>query len=97
MREERRAGPSQLSVVSLLRLCVALAGELLGLEAGHVRMFGTKRANCTQGSGREQVSLTWGLWCPGSPSRSRDAVPNLCLPHKIHGLHGPSCDPVLDH
>ena len=57
-REEQRAAPSHLSIVSLLLLCVSLAGELLGLEAGCIGMSGTERAKCTQGSGKEQGSLT---------------------------------------
>lgn len=57
-REEQRAAASQLSVVSLLHLCVSLAGELLGLEAGCIWMSGTERAKCAQSSGKEQVGLT---------------------------------------
>jgi len=41
-RNERRAAPSQLGVVSLLLVCVSLAGELLGLEAGHLWMSGNE-------------------------------------------------------
>lgn len=55
--KERRAAPSQLSVVSV-HLCVSLVEELLGLEAGCIWTSGTERTKCTQGSGKEQVSLT---------------------------------------
>lgn len=57
-REKRGTAPSQLSVVSLLHLCVSLARELLGLEVEHIWMSGTEREKSTQGSGKEQVSLT---------------------------------------
>lgn len=55
-REEQRLAPSQLSVVSLLYLCVSLAEK--SLEAGRICMFGTERAKCTQSSEKEEVSLT---------------------------------------
>lgn len=55
-RGEQRAAQSQLSIVSLVYLCVSLAEE--SLEAGHIWMFGTERTICTQGSEKEEVSLT---------------------------------------